>query len=301
MLWKLLPILMLLLPAILMAQTQPATRPAEPEGVVGERPWFQQPRPAMDEDLPTLWIIGDSTVRNGRDNGWNGQWGWGNPIRHYFDESRINVQNRAVGGMSSRTFYRDMWPWILPDLKEGDFVLMQFGHNDASAINDDSRARGTFRDNSDRVELIDNMLTGKQEWVHSYGWYLRQYAADAKDRGAKQVVILSPIPRNRWNEAGDDIGRDSFADIAQAAAEQAGVPFIDLNAKTIKAFKAIGQERITNEYFPESGDTVHPAWPGAVLIAEEVIEGLKEIDSPLVDYLKPKPPTDLQPPEGKMR
>ena len=276
---------------------QPATRPAEPEG---ERPSFQEASPEMKAGLPTLWIIGDSTVRNGRDTGWNGQWGWGNPIRFYFDESKINVQNRAVGGLSSRTFYRDMWPWILPDVKEGDFVLMQFGHNDKSPINDDSRARGTFRDNSETVELIDNMLTGQQEWVHSYGWYLRQYAVDAEDRGAQQVVVLSPIPRNRWNEEGTDLDPDSFAAVAHEAAEQAGVEYVDLNARTIEAFKEIGQEKVTNEMWPE-GETVHPGWYGAIVIAEQVIEGLEEIDSPLVDYLKPEPPTDLMPSEGKVR
>jgi len=58
------------------------------------------PHPA----LPTLWIIGDSTVRNGQDTGNNGQWGWGNPIASYFDQTKINVQNRALGGTSSRTF-----------------------------------------------------------------------------------------------------------------------------------------------------------------------------------------------------
>ena len=276
----------------------PATRAAAPQG---ERPWFQEARPAMDPNLPTLWIIGDSTVRNGRDNGWNGQWGWGHPIRHYFDESRLNVQNRAVGGMSSRTFYRDMWPWILPEIKAGDFVLMQFGHNDKSAINDDSRARGTFRDNSERAELIDNMLTGESEWVHSYGWYLRQYAIDAESRGAAQVVILSPIPRNRWNEAGDDIAADDFAAVSKEAADQVGVEYVDLNARTIGAFQRIGRDRMTGEFFPESGDTVHPAWPGAILIAEQVIEGLREINSPLVEFLQTDPPADLQPPEGKVR
>ena len=57
----------------------------------------------IDPKLPTLWLIGDSTVRNGQDNGGNGQWGWGNPIVHYFDKTKINVQNRGAGGTSSWT------------------------------------------------------------------------------------------------------------------------------------------------------------------------------------------------------
>ena len=67
------------------------------------RPPMRQPEPG-DPTLPTLWLIGDSTVRNGRGDGSNGQWGWGEPIVAYFDAAKINVVNRAVGGLSSRTF-----------------------------------------------------------------------------------------------------------------------------------------------------------------------------------------------------
>src|SRR6184192_3918968 len=94
------------------AQTRPTTAPINP-------------------DLPTLWIIGDSTVRNGQDTGNNGQWGWGNPIASYFDTSKINVQNWALGGTSSRTFRTiGRWDKVLAQIKAGDFLILQFGHND---------------------------------------------------------------------------------------------------------------------------------------------------------------------------
>src|SRR5215475_9595382 len=54
--------------------------------------------------LPTLYVVGDSTVRNGRGDGGNGQWGWGDVIGTYFDAGKINVVNRALGGRSSRTY-----------------------------------------------------------------------------------------------------------------------------------------------------------------------------------------------------
>jgi rhamnogalacturonan acetylesterase len=57
-----------------------------------------------DPALPTLFLIGDSTVRNGRGDGSNGQWGWGEPLVDRFDTSKVNVVNRAVGGLSSRTY-----------------------------------------------------------------------------------------------------------------------------------------------------------------------------------------------------
>src|SRR5581483_10165911 len=124
------------------AQTRPTTAPLDPR-------------------LPTLWIIGDSTVRNGQDTGNNGQWGWGNPIASYFDTTEINVQNWALGGTSSRTFISiGRWDKVLSQIKPGDFLIMQFGHNDSSPINDNSRARGTLKGNGDETQEIDNMLTG---------------------------------------------------------------------------------------------------------------------------------------------
>ena len=91
--------------------------------------------------LPTLFLIGDSTVRNGRGDGANGQWGWGEPLVDYFDPAKINVVNRAVGGLSSRTYLTmGHWDRVLAMLKPGDFVMMQFGHNDDGPL-DDRRAR----------------------------------------------------------------------------------------------------------------------------------------------------------------
>src|SRR5438552_10270600 len=89
------------------------------------------PTPSPAAGRPTLFLIGDSTVRNGRGDGSNGQWGWGEPIIDYFDAARINVVNRAVGGLSSRTYLTlGHWSRVMAMLKPGDFVMMQFGHND---------------------------------------------------------------------------------------------------------------------------------------------------------------------------
>src|SRR5207244_3962842 len=88
------------------------------------------PEPA-NAKLPSLILIGDSTVRNGRDDGQgkgaDGQWGWGNPIAAAFDPAKINVVNRAIGGLSSRTYLTGgHWERTLAFVKAGDVVLMQF-------------------------------------------------------------------------------------------------------------------------------------------------------------------------------
>src|SRR4051794_13793202 len=98
------------------------------------------------KDKPVLYIIGDSTVKNGSGTGADKLWGWGSFLAEYFDTTRIDVQNHAIGGRSSRTFITDgRWDKILGTLKAGDFVIMQFGHNDGSPLDDTARARGTIK------------------------------------------------------------------------------------------------------------------------------------------------------------
>ena len=142
----------------------------------------------------TLFIIGDSTVKNTS----AGQLGWGDPIKDFFDTSKIKVENRARGGRSSRTFQTEgLWDQVLAELKPGDFVLMQFGHNDGGPVNDESRARGSLPGLGDEFEPIENMLTKKTESVHTFGWYMRKYVTDTKAKGAIPI-LLSPVPRNIW-------------------------------------------------------------------------------------------------------
>ncbi len=157
------------------------------------------PTPA-NPDLPTLFLIGDSTVRNGRGDGSNGQWGWGEPIVAYFDTSKVNVVNRAVGGLSSRTFLtQGHWNRVLAMMKSRDFVIMQFGHNDSGPLDDPARARGTLAGDGDETKEIDNPITKERELVHSYGWYLKRFIADARAKGATPMVC-SPIPRKIWKD-----------------------------------------------------------------------------------------------------
>src|SRR6478672_5296771 len=74
------------------------------------------------KERPTLYIIGDSTVRNGDGTGKNGQWGWGSYLANYFDTTKIKIENDAIGGRSSRTFITEgRWDRILTTLKKGDF------------------------------------------------------------------------------------------------------------------------------------------------------------------------------------
>jgi rhamnogalacturonan acetylesterase len=146
-----------LLPASDYAQT--ADQTTAPATNAPARPRMRENVPA-NPNLPSLYLVGDSTVRNGQGTGTGGQWGWGDELAPLFDTSKINVVNRAVGGTTSRTFYRDLWQNVLAMLKPGDFVLMQFGTN-GGAVNDASRARGEIHGIGDETQAITNLVTKK--------------------------------------------------------------------------------------------------------------------------------------------
>jgi lysophospholipase L1-like esterase len=289
--WVLLTVCTTFIFGAALGQTRPATAPRIDH----------IPTTPLDPKLPTLWIIGDSTVRNGQDTGNNGQWGWGNPIASYFDLSKMNVQNWALGGTSSRTFQTmGRWDHVLSMIKPGDFLIMQFGHNDSGAVNDNSRARASLQGNGEETQEIDNQLTGKHEIVHTYGWYVRKYITDARDKGATMIIVCSPIPRNRWAD-GKVQRNTTYTDWAQQAAKQEHAEFINLNEIVSQKYDAMGQDKVTAEMFPEN-ETVHPDWAGANLNAQSVVDAIKATPNcPITQYVKSEAPTDLKPPTGKAR
>jgi lysophospholipase L1-like esterase len=240
--------------------------------------WMPEVQPQSDSTKPTLYAVGNSTVRTGRlGNGENGQWGWAAPIADFFDRSSLNVENMAWGGTSSRTFRTlGFWQKVLDKLKAGDYVIMQFGHNDSSPINDDRRARGTIKGNGEETEEIDNILTGEHEIVHSYGWYIRQFIIETRAKGATPIVC-SLIPRNRWIDNKVNRSMDSYALWAQQAAKQEGAFFIPFNKLISDHYDNIGQERVTDLYF-DKDETTHTNAMGAQMNATILSEAIKSTE-----------------------
>jgi rhamnogalacturonan acetylesterase len=241
--------------------------------------------------LPTLYIIGDSTVKNGSGKGADGLWGWGDPIAGYFDKSRISVVNRALGGRSSRTYLTEgLWAKVVAEMKAGDFVLMQFGHNDGGSLTQ-SKGRASIKGNGEETQEVTDEKSGKKEMVHTYGWYMRKYIADAKAKGAT-AIVLSPIPRNMWK--GEKVSRASgdYGKWAAEAAKDQGVAFIDLNELIAARYEAMGEEKV-KAFFP--GDHTHTNQAGARMNAAVVVEGIRALkDCPLRDFLSATPPTEAK-------
>jgi|ERR1019366_1329223 lysophospholipase L1-like esterase len=234
---------------------------------------------SQPERTPTLYIIGDSTVRNNT----KGQQGWGDPLSELFDHTKVKVENRALGGRSSRTFQTEgLWAKIVANLQKGDFVLMQFGHNDGEPVNS-GRARASLKGIGEDTQEIVDAKTGKKEVVHTYGWYLRKYCADAKAKGATPIV-LSPIPRNLWKD--DKVARASkdYGKWSAESAQAEGVAFVDLNEVIARHYEKLGEEKVKSLFF---GDHTHTSPAGGKLNADSVVEGLRGLkDCPLCKYLK---------------
>jgi len=246
---------------------------------------MQLPVPANPK-LPTLFLIGDSTVRNGHGDGANGQWGWGEPIVDYFDATKINVVNRAVGGLSSRTYYtQGNWERVKAMLKPGDIVIVQFGHNDGGPLDDLARARGTIKGSGDENKEIDNPITKQHEIVHTYGWYLKKFIAETRAAGATPI-LCSLIPRKTWKEGKIVRSSESYGKWAADVATSENVLFVDLNELIARRYDALGPEKVE----PLFGDEhTHTSRAGAELNAECVISGLKALKTnPLAADFSPK-------------
>jgi rhamnogalacturonan acetylesterase len=237
------------------------------------------PHPDYNPEIPTLWLIGDSTVKEGRDTGLNGgRWGWGHEIGRYFDLTRINVENQALGGTSSRSFRTGGW-WesVLEMIKPGDFVMIQFGHNDGGIHSRQLklRARGTLPGAGDETAQGSNDK-GEPETVHTYGWYIRQYAADVRAAGAIPIVC-SPIPRNTWRDGRVVRGQDgSYVAWAREAAELEGVAFINLNHLICETMDAMGEDFARVALF-RADDATHTNLLGAQVNAHCVVRGVKSL------------------------
>ena len=235
--------------------------------------------------LPTLFIVGDSTVKTGT----KGQQGWGDPIVALFDKTKIKVENHAIGGRSSRTFQTEgRWDKILAVAQPGDFVLVQMGHNDGGPLDDAARARGSIRGIGDETKEIDNPITKKKEIVHTYGWYMRKYITDARDK-KMTPIILAPIPHCPQKQVQKgDVEKNNYVVWSEEVAKAEKAEFVDLNNLVMSKYAELTPADIKAKYFT-AADNTHTSPAGAELNAACVAEGVRELkDCKLKDYLLPE-------------
>ena len=234
-------------------------------------------------EQPALFLVGNSTMRNGTlGNGNNGQWGWGYYFPKYFNAQKIAVENQALGGMSTRTFYTDLWPAIRQALKPGDWVIVSIGHNDNGEFFDQKRARAVIPGvDPDTCYVGFNQRTQKQDTVYSYGTYLRKYISEIRAKGANPI-LMSLTPRDAFDDKGK-IVRKAQTEWAAYVAAVEGVPFVDLNE--ISGAKLDSYSRWKQQYH-FLGDKIHTSKFGAEMNARSAAEGLWESNNPHLLPLK---------------
>ena len=249
---------------------------------------MSRPKPGSTRkgENPVLFLIGNSTMRNGtRGDGSNGQWGWGYYANQYFNEKMITVENQALGGMSTRTFYTDLWPAVRDALKPGDWVIVSIGHNDNGEFFDQKRARAVIPGvDPDTCYVGFNQRTGRQDTVYSYGNYLCKYISEIRQRGANPI-LMSLTPRDARDEkTGKTIRKPQTEWAAYVAAIQ-GVPFIDLNERSGRKLDSYSRWKQQYHFL---GDKIHTSKFGAEMNARSAAEGIWESSNPLLKPLQEK-------------
>ena len=225
---------------------------------------------------PVLFLVGNSTMRNGtKGDGSNGQWGWGFYASKYFNANKISVENQALGGMSTRTFYNKLWPMVRTALKPGDWVIISIGHNDNGPYNE-GRARAVIPGVGNDSLNVTIKETGEKETVYTYGGYLRKYIAECRAKGANPI-LMSLTPRDAYDEKTGKIIRKPQTEWAAYVAAEEGVPFVDLNE--ISGAKLDGFSKWKEKYH-FFGDHIHTSAWGAEMNARSAAEGISASHNP---------------------
>lgn len=222
-------------------------------------------------DVPTLYLVGDSTVTDQRSEP---AASWGQMLPALLND-RIAVANHAESGETLKSFLTGLrFDKVLSGIKRGDWLFIQFGHNDQKAQWPQTHA----------------------DPVHTYPAYLRAYIAEARARGAHPVLVTSPERRTFKGTRIESTLADYVAAAKRVAVEE-DVPLIDLNAASTAIYEALGPERAPLAFNDGGRDATHHNNYGAWLLASAVAEGMRGIEelsahvaSPRFDPTRPPLP-----------
>ena len=232
-------------------------------------------------DLPkkqNIFLVGDSTMA---DNGDENAVGWGVYFSNHLDTTRTIILNKARGGRSSRTFrYEGLWDSILQQLQPKDYVLLQFGHNDAGNI-DSKKFRGSLKGVGDETQKVKRP-NGEWEEVHTYGWYMKKYIEETQEKGAIPIV-LSLTVRNEWPNDKVEQRDSTYVKWTEEVAKIKGVVYLDISDSLAVAYQQLGKEKVA-EFFPR--DHTHTGNEGAAFNAMIIAKSLnQEKESGIRDYI----------------
>jgi lysophospholipase L1-like esterase len=223
----------------------------------------------------TVYLVGDSTMADKANPETNPERGWGQLLPRFFDD-QVVVRNHAVNGRSTRSFIGEgRWDAVLAELKRGDYVFIQFGHNDQKH-EDSSR--------------FTNPYTG-------YRRNLARFVAESRAKGATPVLFSSIVRRN-FNEHGvllDTHG--AYPLVTREVAREMGVPFVDLQLLTEDMVLRAGVEGSKALYvwvapggggmYPEGRqDNTHLSVAGATEVARLAAAAIRRTSLPLRKHVR---------------
>ncbi len=218
-----------------------------------------------------VYLIGDSTMANKKVSAYP-ETGWGMPFAYFFDES-VEVDNRAQNGRSTKTFIAEnLWQSVADNLREGDYVLIQFGHNDEVKTKKSYATEEEFRSN------------------------LMRFTSETRSKKATPVLI-TPVARRKFDESGKIAGtHDVYSGIVRAVAREQNTPLIDLDQKSQDLLQQFGVENSKllflqlqpgeHPNYPEGeDDNTHFSELGARKMAQLVLADIKALRLELADRI----------------
>jgi lysophospholipase L1-like esterase len=226
------------------------------------------------EENIIIYMIGDSTMADKPNPDINPERGWGQMLPLFFNE-QVTIRNFAVNGRSTKSFIHEgRWDEVVSKLKPGNYVFIQFGHNDQKVADS---ARYT------------NPYTG-------YRRNLIKFVNETREKGAIPV-LFSSIVRRQFND--HSVLEDThgvYPYIMKDVADKMDVTFIDLQLKSEDLVLSLGDEGSKELYlwvepgkykmYPDGKqDNTHFTEKGATEMARLAVEGLKETNLDLVKYL----------------
>ena len=225
-----------------------------------------------------VYMIGDSTMADKVDPDMNPEVGWGQVFPKYFT-SDVHVRNHAVNGRSTKSFIdQHRWDSVTAQLKRGDYVFIEFGHNDEK------------QDDTSRYAAPHG----------AYKANLERFIADTRSKGATPI-LLTPIVRRSFDDKGElKQTHGDYPAVVREVAKETRVAFIDLERDTRALIAPLGPEKSKVEYdymppgasimFPRGkADDTHLSKRGALDVAGLVARDLSKMDLPLAKYLRLKP------------
>jgi lysophospholipase L1-like esterase len=218
-----------------------------------------------------IWLCGDSTIAIKQTTAYP-ETGWGMPFVHFWD-SLVQVNNLAKNGRSTKTFINEkLWQQVLDGAEEGDYVFIQFGHNDEVPEKKSYTIPEDFKSN------------------------LTKFIKETRALKATPI-LFTPVSRRQFDSAGIALeNHKAYDELVKDVAVKEKVLFIDLDTKSRELYQTFGKDKSTllflqlqpgeHPNYPEGKiDNTHFSELGARLIAQLVLKEVKALNTSLNDHI----------------